>query len=70
MQLIQPCPIDCEVSLKLTSETALLDLGQHTLRYSIHCWEKNKEGGVQIKKVLREMGGKEKKILNIAKYEV
>lgn len=60
------------VTLTLTSETAQTEDNKHFDLASAagRRTGKWKKGGIQIKQVLKEMGGKEKKILNIAKYEV
>ncbi|XP_060721091.1 myosin light chain kinase family member 4 [Tachysurus vachellii] len=60
------------VTLTLTSETAQTEDNKHfDLASAAERRTGNrKKGGIQIKQVLKEMGGKEKKILNIAKYEV
>ncbi|KAF4082416.1 hypothetical protein AMELA_G00151640 [Ameiurus melas] len=52
------------VSLILTSESA------QTEDNTLFDDQGEGKGRIQIKKVLKEMGGKEKKILNSAKYQV
>ncbi|KAK3516527.1 hypothetical protein QTP70_021747, partial [Hemibagrus guttatus] len=60
------------VTLMLTSETAQTEDNKYFGLASVseRRPEEGKKGEIQLRMVLNEMGGKEKKILNFTKYEV